>query len=347
MESASEAPIRGRVDRVSDIGWPSGVVARNFAGHGDFTAIANIFNTSVHADHSEGMSSAEDFANELTHDHTLDIERGLLIVEAEGVPVGWVVARWFKETDGPMVYRHMAKLVPSHRRQGIGTAMLRWAQSYLAAAAATHEDADRQFQTDVDDSECGAVIILTTDNYQPVQHHADMVRPDLENIPERPLPQGVEMRPVQDEHLRAIWESDIEAFRDHVGYVEQTEDDWLKFLNHPSADATLWTVAWHEDKVVGQVRSVINAEQNAAMGRKRGYTEDISTTREWRGRGIAGALIAAGLHKLKARGMEEAGLGVHVDNPTGAYRLYESMGFGVVASGATYQRPVTSADLDR
>jgi ribosomal protein S18 acetylase RimI-like enzyme len=31
---------------------------------------------------------------------------------------------------------------------------------------------------------------------------------------EAPLPEGVEIRPVEDEHLRAIWEADAEAFRD-------------------------------------------------------------------------------------------------------------------------------------
>ena len=38
--------------------------------------------------------------------------------------------------------------------------------------------------------------------------------------------------------------------------------------------------------------------------------------------------------------MDDAGLSVHVDNPTGAYRLYESLGFQVTSAGNTYQRPL-------
>ncbi len=66
----------------------------------------------------------------------------------------------------------------------------------------------------------------------------------------------------------------------------------------------------------------------------------MSTAREWRGKGIAGALNCESLRELKARGLEEAGLGVHVENPTGAFKLYEGLGFKVTTSGATFQRPI-------
>ena len=92
--------------------------------------------------------------------------------------------------------------------------------------------------------------------------------------------------------MRQIWEADVEAFRDHIGYTEPTEHDWERFLGDPLQDRTLWKVAWQGDQVVGQVRSFIHEGQNAAFGRKRGYTEYISTAREWRGQGIAAALIS-------------------------------------------------------
>ena len=39
----------------------------------------------------------------------------------------------------------------------------------------------------------------------------------------------------------------------------------------------MWKIAWAGDTVVGQVKSFINAEENAEMGYLRGYTEYIST----------------------------------------------------------------------
>ena len=181
---------------------------------------------------------------------------------------------------------------------------------------------------------------MTNDGYRPVGHEASMIRASLDDIPDRALPPGVELRPVQEAHMRQIWEADVDAFRDHAGAIEQSETDWQRFRGEPDQDPSLWKVAWHGDRVVGQVRSFINHEANEAYGRLRGYTEEISTARDWRGKGIAGALICESLRELKGRGLEEAGLGVHVENPTGAFRLYEGLGFRVTTSGATYQRPI-------
>jgi ribosomal protein S18 acetylase RimI-like enzyme len=63
------------------------------------------------------------------------------------------------------------------------------------------------------------------------------------------------------------------------------------------------------------------------MDRRRGYTEGIFTLREWRGRGIASALIARNLRLLRDRGMTEAALSVDTENPSGALGLYERHGF--------------------
>src|SRR3712207_8299806 len=49
--------------------------------------------------------------------------------------------------------------------------------------------------------------------------------------------------------------------------------------------------------------------------------------RSYRKIGLGRALLLAGLHRLKADGMETAALGVDAENPTGALGLYESTGF--------------------
>jgi ribosomal protein S18 acetylase RimI-like enzyme len=38
--------------------------------------------------------------------------------------------------------------------------------------------------------------------------------------------------------------------------------------------------------------------------------------------------------------MTEAALGVHTENPTGAFRLYESLGYEVRERYTTFQQPV-------
>ena len=141
-------------------------------------------------------------------------------------------------------------------------------------------------------------------------------------MPDHPLPDGLEIRPVRDEDIRTIWEADVEAFRDHWGFVEQSEEDYERFVAFPYHDPTLWKIAWDDEGVAGQVKSFIDTAQNEAHGRQRGWTEAISTSRRWRRRGVAKAFIVESIRELAARGMTEVALGVHTENPNGAYALY-------------------------
>ncbi len=179
--------------------------------------------------------------------------------------------------------------------------------------------------------------------YVVVRRGYEMVRADLEAIPDVPLPDGLETRLVRPEHLRAIWEADVEAFRDHWGASDGSEEAWARFLADPLADPSLWRVAWDGDEVAGQVRSYIDAETNARTGRLIGWTESISVRRPWRRRGLARALLADSLRAVRDRGMREAALNVDAGNETGALALYESLGFRVHRSEIIFHRPMPAA----
>ncbi len=171
-----------------------------------------------------------------------------------------------------------------------------------------------------------------------------MVRPDLENIPDFPLPEGLEVRPVRPEHYRAIWDANTEAFRDHWGFAEPTEADYQAWLNDPVIfTPELWQIAWDTatDQVAGQVKGFINQAENERFNRRRGWCEFISVRRPWRKRGLARALIARTLQIFKERGMTESALGVDTQNLSGALRVYEACGFRPVQRSATYRKPMT------
>lgn len=165
-----------------------------------------------------------------------------------------------------------------------------------------------------------------------------LVRPHLDDIPDRTLPDGVEVRPVSDDQVRQILAADFEAFRGEWDFREPTEEDYVEAIEAPYRDESLWKVAWAGDTVVGQVKPFINTEENAARGYRRGYTEYISTHRDWRNRGIAGALLAMSLRELRERGMTEAALGVDTNNPGSAFQLYTALGFRLRSYEAVYTR---------
>ena len=182
--------------------------------------------------------------------------------------------------------------------------------------------------------------MLTDAGFEPIGFSANMVHTDLDEVAGRPLPEGVITRPVGPDDLRAIWEADIEGFRDHPGFVEPDEEDWGRFLDEAAPGTDLWKVAWDGDAVVGQVRTRVQDGEAERIGRRRAWTEEISTRKDWRGRGVASALITSSLRQLADLGFEEAALSADIDSDTASFRLYESLGYREVLRSAMLVRPL-------
>jgi ribosomal protein S18 acetylase RimI-like enzyme len=197
---------------------------------------------------------------------------------------------------------------------------------------------ERWFESFSQDTEIENESLLRAEGYIAVRHGFSMVRPDLENIPDLALPEGLEVRLVKIEERRIIWEADIEAFRDHWGYAVPTEEDYKSWSEDRNYQPELWQVAWEGDQVAGAVQNYIDRRENEEYHRLRGYTEGIFTRRPWRKHGLAHALIARSLRLLKEKGMQEAALGVDTENLSGALRVYESMGFKVVKRQTIYRK---------
>ena len=188
----------------------------------------------------------------------------------------------------------------------------------------------------------GARAALAVRGFVPVRYSFEMLRPTLDDIPDCALPAGIEVRPVEREQSRRIWEAETEAFAGHwgAGADNGSEERWQEFLADPFTDLPLWQVAWDGDQIVGMVRPFINDDENAHFGVRRGWCENISTRAPWRGRGVASALISRALRALHDRSMTQAALGVDAQNETGALHLYQRMGFREAARETEWRRPL-------
>ena len=178
--------------------------------------------------------------------------------------------------------------------------------------------------------------------YVAAEWSASMRRPHLDDIPDLPLPRGIEARPVTPDQVREIVVAHHECFRGEWGFHEADESHYAEIIDDPLRDESLWQVAWDGDTVVGQVKPFINHDENDARGYLRGYTEHISTHHDYRNRGIAGALLARALHAIADRGMTEAVLGVDTNNPGGAFQLYSKLGFDLESYIAVYAKPAAA-----
>ena len=186
----------------------------------------------------------------------------------------------------------------------------------------------------------GEAAWLEARGYAATEWGASLRRPHLDDVPDLPLPDGIEVRPVHPDQMREIVLAHNECFRGEWDFSEDHVDDVAYVIDDPDRDETLWQVAWDGDTIVGQVKPFINRAENEERGYLRGYTEYISTHADYRNRGIAKALLARALVAIRERGMTEAVLSVDTNNPGGAFQLYQGLGFELASYEAVYMKPV-------
>ncbi len=195
-----------------------------------------------------------------------DPRTDMVFVEtADGSLVGKAVTEWWKNDAGEWHYGTQGWVHPNWRRKGMGRALLRWGEGRSREMATTHaherKEAPAFFQAWTQDQMAGKVALLTSEGYAPIRHGYTMLRDLSVPIVDVPLPDGIEMRPVKQEHVRKIWEALREAFRDHWGYTEWTDNDYQHFVSWPDSNPALWQIAWQGDDVIGGCVNTISEKR--------------------------------------------------------------------------------------
>jgi mycothiol synthase len=318
----------------SVVGAPAvkGLTSRKYRGKSDLAPMATLITSSREADGVDLVTTEGDLAAQFDNPLDFDPQTDVLVAEAGGRMIG--LARVWREDrgDGKRIYGHSVELLKEWRGRGIREELFLYNEKHIREIAKREGEGDMSFfELWTNDSENEWKSIVLANGYRPVQHEIDMVR-SLEDIPRMPLPAGLEIRPVVPAQYDMIWEANREACKLNWDY---SEDEWdeahfesFKKTNNFMPD--LWQVAWDGDTLAGMVLNYIVEEENRRFKTKRGHTEHVFVREQYRGRGLARALLAKSFEILKDKGMEEATLGMEVENPHDPLRLYEGMGFRVV-----------------
>lgn len=324
--------------QVADAATIGGILFRRFRGFEvDIAGLAAANQALRDASGVEEVVTAADMAREYRHLTNCDLDRDLLVAERDGRIVGYARCEWRDLADGTRAFTTIAAVEPVQRGTGIVGALLSWAETHLVEMAAGIEPAQRRpsaLGTFTFAAETEAIAALEQQGWIRTGMGYEMVRETLDDIPAVPLPDGLEVRPLSADRrdLRHVWDAATDAFRDERGEPEPTEQDWLRFLDDEREDPSLWAVAFDGDDVAGGVQGLIDPEADAHHGRSRGVVDGVWTRRPYRRRGLARALIADVLVRLRERGMTSAYLGVDGLNPNHASTLYRSLGFEPVST---------------
>jgi len=305
-----------------------GLNFRSFAGESDYPAMVEIVDKASRADQEDNATTLADLKHDYENLTNSNPETDMVFAEIDGEAIAYSRVSWFQEKDpNDRIYSHFVNIVPEWRNQDIETAMIQWCEARLGEITAEHpQDSQRFFQTYSNEFKPEYNTLLKAHGYEPVRFFIQMSRL-LDTIPEADLPARIEVKPAIKEETRKIWEASVEAFRDHWGFSEPEENDFEAYKGSKYYQPELWQVAWDGDEVVSSVMNFIDPDYNQKFNKKRGWTENISTRREWRRQGIAKALIVRSMHMHQAKGMSEVALGVDTNNPCGALKLYESLGY--------------------
>ncbi len=326
-------------------GFPTikGITLRRYKGRMDLTEMAALITSSREADGVDYVTTERDLAAQFDNPLDFDPQTDILVVEAEGRMVGLARVWWEDRDDGKRIYCHSVELLQKWRGKGIREKLLLYNERHIRERA--RKDGKKElgvFELWANDSENDWKSTVLANGYLPVQHELDMVR-SLDEIPEMQLPSGFEIRPGIPAHYGKIWEANKEACRLNWDF---SEDDWddehlEAFKKSSSFQPDLWAVAWDGDTLAGMVLNYILEEENHQFGIMRGHTEHVFVREQYRGKGLARALLARSFRILKDKGMKEAMLGMEVENPHDPLRLYEGMGFRVVKHFTWYHKPVS------
>jgi mycothiol synthase len=168
--------------------------------------------------------------------------------------------------------------------------------------------------------------------YREARHYFTM-RIGLDDQLEQPVwPDGIGVATFRPEDARAVHAALNEAFADEWGWHALPFEEWREHrLEAPHTDVSLWFIAWEGDDVAGVAR----CEDDRDGG---GWVGAIGVRQPWRGRGIGRALLLHAFGEFRRRGDPHVGLGVDAENPTGATRLYESVGMRVIKEDVIFEK---------
>jgi mycothiol synthase len=306
----------------------TGLRLRPYAGGADLAEVVRLLNAEAAADGLQRRTSLEELGAIYAHpSDAFDPARDVTVAEIDGEVVAVGERETVDTTDGHREYRLDGVVDPAWRRRGIGRALLRESERIARERASVEGHASPILASWSWETQPGDRALLEWAGFQPARWFFDMVRPTLDDVVDVALPDGLEIRSIDAWLARAVWAADIDAFADHWGGFDHSEENLQRWLDAPTTDLSLWVIAFDGAEIAGGVVNSIDPDQNAALGVRRGWLNSVFTRRAWRRRGLATALVARSLARLRERGMSSAALGVDADNPNGALGLYERLGF--------------------
>jgi mycothiol synthase len=247
--------------------------------------------------------------------------------------VGYGKVGWWQEEDGTFLYLHQGVVDPAHRHKGAGSQLLASLQERIREIAASHPGGSpKMLGTNASETEQDALKLIQDSGYEKVWSSLEMEFSDFSKVNDIEMPAGFELRPVEsDEEKRKVYEANKRVYEGTWGAEPSSEEDYQEFLAE-NPDASLWKVAWDNDKVAGFVLSKVDEHK--------GEITQVSVLPEYRRRGLGQSLMAENIRHLHADGVDLVRLHTDSEGKLGGRQMYESLGFSPLKESYRFRKPL-------
>ncbi|MCS4275017.1 ribosomal protein S18 acetylase RimI-like enzyme [Mycetocola sp. BIGb0189] len=342
MTTESMLPLNQRITAPTQLSLPTGFegVTWRPATSADLPAILELDRAVEAVDDPRHVTTLE----ALTVDFAasgFDPEHDSLLAEtADGTVIAYGTSHAEPEASSVVKAHIPGSVHPDHRGRGLGTALLDWQEARAAQHLAASElSVPGWFSTGASEHATSPRGFLTSRGYGERRWWMELTRDLGAPIPELPLHADVRLEPLTDNLSEATRLAFNDSFRDHWGSQPTNQEDWEKYGSVSTLRGDLSALAvTPENEVAALVIVSVDPAQWEAAGYTYGYIDLVATRRDWRGKGLAKSLLAQVLRNLKAEGLERAALDVDSESPTGALRLYQSVGFAPEAKSVSLVR---------
>ena len=313
--------------------WPAGATVRPLEQK-DAEAAVELANAIAAADGSGQYVTLEDYSDALAMpDFSADSDS--LGVWSSGRLVGYGLVPGPDVLKELSILQHKGGVHPDHRRQGFGGPLLDWLTERAGVRSREeHPGLTTAIDVDVEDTNLGALALLAGRGYEPIRYYSTMQRPYAAEVvaaaPASDQFRVIPFDPAYDESLRLAYN---EIFADHWGSVPKDPDHWRTwFTGHRAFRPALSYLVLEDERIAAFTLAYEFLVDTEKTGVRELWAGQVGTRREYRGRGLARAALTAVLRGGDAAGFERAGLAVDADSPTGAFRLYEKLGYRAVTT---------------
>jgi mycothiol synthase len=312
----------------------------------DAPAVNDLMAAAEAVDRTDEHYNLEDVLEDLANP-MIDVDRDWWVAESAGTLVGHTLLVPRAAADGAISVGIDGTVHPDHRRQGVGSTLLRTAVE-RAPRHVAERGAELRCSVTVsapsDDTDLAAVVErlgLRPERYQFVMvadlsaAAATEPRPGADGLPD-----GFGLSTWEGEDPDEIREAHNLAFgAHHPGFTAWDAEMWGQWVwGSRALRPGLSLIARDE---AGAIAAYLQTNEYDAVAEATGIREafvaKVGTAATHRRHGLASALLRLALQRYREAGFDRAALDVDSENPSGALGVYERAGFRTTRRWTNYR----------